>query len=334
MRHVALLAAVTLSAALAGPADFGRRELNRALRERTLRLDICTATSPGPPESFRIEGTQITAPDERGLMYGLLQAAEQIRQTGKLHPITEAPATPIRGIRVFLHNHDLEKNWYYSEEYWRDFFSMLARNRFNRFNLVFAHQTNYLAPPYPFWFSLPQFPEIRAPGLSNEERRRNFEMLRFISDTAADYGIDFTLGIWEHNVQQGMTPTVAGITPENIGPYSYAALKKVLQECRNIKSVQMRTNSESGIPNDRQVEFYREYVFRALKDAGRPVTLDLRGWAMQRGMLDAAENAGVPLRLSSKYWAEDIGRPYQPAETFPGYTSYAARTKRFIPFAY
>ena len=37
---------------------------------------------------------------------------------------------------------------------------MLARNHFNRFNLVFAHQTAYLAPPYPFWLDLPDFPEI------------------------------------------------------------------------------------------------------------------------------------------------------------------------------
>ena len=73
-------------------------------------------------------------------------------------------ATPIRGIRYFVHNHDLEERWYYSREYWDAYFSMLARRRFNRFNLVFAHQTNYLAPPYPFWLELPGFPGIRVPG--------------------------------------------------------------------------------------------------------------------------------------------------------------------------
>ncbi len=37
-------------------------------------------------------------------------------------------------------------------------------------------------------------------------------------------------------------------------------------------------------------------------------------------MLQAATGSGVPVRLSTKYWAEDLGRPYQPAETFAGYS--------------
>jgi len=110
---------------------------------------------------------------------------------------------------------------------------MLARRRFNRFNLVFAHQTNYLAPPYPFWLDIPEFPQIRVPGLSDDDRKRNLEMLQYISEAAADHGIDFTLGVWEHNIQTNMQPTVEGITRENIGPYSRAALK-VAQQRRGL----------------------------------------------------------------------------------------------------
>ena len=100
---------------------------------------------------------------------------------------------------------------------------------------VFAHQTNYLAPPYPFWLDLPEFPEIRVAGLSAEDRKRNLEMLRYISQAAADHGIDFTLGVWEHNIQTNMKPTVEGITRENIGPYSRAALGKILRLCPAIR---------------------------------------------------------------------------------------------------
>jgi len=161
---------------------------------------------------------------------------------------------------------------------------------------------------------------VRVPGLTAERRRHNLEMLRWISNTAAEYGIDFTLGIWEHNAQTNQTPTVEGLNRQNIGPYSYAALRKVLAACPKIRSVQMRTNSESGIPSDQQVEFYRDYVYRALRDAGRRITLDLRGWVMAPEMLQAALQSGVPVRLSSKYWGEHIGRPYQPAETWPNYS--------------
>jgi len=312
-----------LGVAVAGPVEFGRAELNRAFTARKMdparfriRADVTTLA----PECYRVLPGLITGGDLRGLMYGLLEAADQIRETGYLRQAQGTPATPIRGIRQFLHNQELEKDWYYSREYWQEFFAMLARNRFNRFNLVFAHQTNYLAPPYPFWLALEDFPQVRVPGLTQAERDRNLEMLRFISQTALEYGIDFTLGIWEHNIQPGMKPSVEGLTRENIGPYSYAALRKVLSACPAIRSVQMRTNAESGIPNDQQVEFYRDHVFRAIREAGRRVVLDLRGWALAGGMADVAKKAGIPLRVSTKYWAEDLGRPYQPAETYPGYS--------------
>jgi hypothetical protein len=305
---------------LAGPVEFGKAELDRALAQRGLKLSYRAEVGALAPESFVIAPGRILGGDPRGLMYGLLEAAEQIRAGGRLVAARGSPSTPLRGIRYFTHNHDLEERWYYAREYWDAYFAMLSRDRFNRFNLVFAHQTNYLAPPYPFWLDLPEFPEIRVPGLSQADRQRNLETLQYISQAAADHGIDFTLGVWEHNAQAGMEPTVEGITGRNIGPYSHAALARILRLCPAIRSVQMRTNSESGIPSEQQMEFYRDYIFPAIRDCGRPVYLDLRAWAVAGGMIDAAQKVGVPLRISTKYWAEDVGRPYQPAETYSGYS--------------
>ncbi len=342
--YVVALALCALSCDVkAGPVEFGRDELNRAAGERGLPpVSIKVEISGGRPESFIVTREKITGGDERGLMYGLLEAAEQIRQTGHIASAQGQPATAMRGIRSFVHNESLERNGYYSKEYWNAYFAMLARSRLNRFNLVFASQTNYLAPPYPFWVQLPEFPEIKVPGLSEEQRSKNLEMLCHISQSAAEHGVDFTLGVWEHNAWGVLhypswtgfqTPTVSGISEKNIGPYSYAALKKVLHECSAIRSVQIRTNDESGIPRSQQVSFYRDYIFRALREAGRPVTLDLRGWNGAPGMNEAAANAGVPLRVSAKYWAEHLGRPYQPVDTFSGY-SYRDLLKKSRPYGY
>ena len=335
-----ILAALALAVPLlAGPKEFGEAELGRALRDRGLssRLETQVRAGATPVEGYEISGNRLLANDAHGLMYGLLEAAEQIRQDGHFTNRKESPHVAMRGIRVFLHNEELERSWYYSRDYWNDFFATLARDRFNRFNLVFAHQTDYLAPPYPFWVDIPEFPGIRARQLSAEQRQKNLEMLQFISQDAADHGIDFTLGIWEQNIQDyrkpPMIPMTEGLTRENIGPYSYAALKKVLQLCPAIQSVQMRTNNESGIPADQQVDFYRNYVFRAIHDAGRPVTLDLRGWGMASGMLKVASEAGITARLSSKYWAEDLGRPYQPAAAYAGY-SYLDFLKNSRPYKF
>src|SRR5262249_52233678 len=176
-----IVAAVATLAALAapslrpsaGPLEFGRRELDRALAARGLsRTSVAVDLRPGAPEAWSISPGAITGGDERGLMYGLLEAADEIRASGTLTPASGRPATPMRGIRVFLHNEDLERQWYFSRQYWDEYFAMLARNRFNRFNLVFAHQTNYLAPPYPYWIALPEFPQIRVAGLRDEQRSR------------------------------------------------------------------------------------------------------------------------------------------------------------------
>jgi hypothetical protein len=68
------------------------------------------------------------------------------------------------------------------------------------------------------------------------------------------------------------------------------------------------------------VEFYGKWIWPAIREAGRLVTLDLRGWVMRPGLMEGALGSGVPLRLSTKYWGEHLGRPYPPAETWPNYS--------------
>ena len=105
----------------------------------------------------------ITGSDERGLMYGHARGRRaDSRERADFECFGMSPRSPYAASATFLHNHDLEQSWYYSHDYWDQYFSMLARNRFNRFNLVFAHQTNYLAPPYPFWLRAAGVP--RNPG--------------------------------------------------------------------------------------------------------------------------------------------------------------------------
>ena len=179
MRSIGVLLSLATLSFAAGPADFGRAELQKAIHDRGLgNVHFEEAIEPGAPESYAITATRITGADPRGLMYGLIAAADQIRRDGKVTPQKESPQTAMRGIRYFMHNQDLERDWYYSHEYWDEYFAMLARNRFNRFNLVFAHQTDYLAPPYPFWVDLPEFPHIRAQHLTAAQREQNLEMLQ------------------------------------------------------------------------------------------------------------------------------------------------------------
>ena len=94
-RWTLLLCLATSAAVWAGPVDFGRQEFERALAERKIspkRYKIQTEVSTDAPESFRILPGRVTGGDVRGLMYGLLEAADQIRTRGGLIAAKGTPA--------------------------------------------------------------------------------------------------------------------------------------------------------------------------------------------------------------------------------------------------
>ncbi len=147
---------------MAGPVEFGLAQYNAALDARNLKQRIKYDVSLEPAESFRIEpyaagGAHISGGDLRGLMYALLEAADQIRATGRMKQTHSVPSIAVRAIRRFARD-DLAD--------WQPYFEMLARDRFNRLTLI------YTEPP------------------------TDLKKLRAISQLAADYAVDFTLALW------------------------------------------------------------------------------------------------------------------------------------------
>ena len=226
-RVLLLLIAATI--ANAGPLEFGRAELNTALAARKMEpalLRVITEMSADPADSYRIEGSRIFGGDLRGLMYGLLEAAEQIRANGKLSPTKAVPACQLRGVRISYENQP--------KEFWTSYIQMLARNRHNRLNLVIP----------------------RAP---------NLEQIYDLSQTANDHGIDLVL-------------TFQGEAKD---------LTDILTRCKNIRAIRLQSNPEQA--------------FEPIRRAGHLVTLELDNAQTNPSMLDAARQAGIPIRLSSSY---------------------------------
>jgi hypothetical protein len=193
------------------------------------------------PDTFRIEpysmgGAHITGGDLRGLMYGLLEAAEQIRATGHFKKTSGNPAASLRGVRVVL-NAELEKA---SEEFWNSYFRMLARNRFNRAHVVFQR--------------------IEAP----------YRLPKLLSRTAADYGIDFTLGVEADT--------------------SAEELAHVLILCPAVRGVALEGSGAQAA------------VFSALRVTGRRVILDLDGATSPPGVLQEALASGIPVLRPTAAW--------------------------------
>jgi len=174
--NIAALAGASTILMGASPVDFGLAEFQAASAARNRKVYIKTELSLDPPETFRIEpytagGARISGGDLRGLMYGLIEAAEQMRSAGRLKAAHGAPFTPLRAVRVALDPADLNQPPFApgaaSDAYWRTYFQILARSRINRITLV-----------------LPRLPEPPT-------------RVRALSQLATEYGIDFMLGLPE-----------------------------------------------------------------------------------------------------------------------------------------
>jgi hypothetical protein len=251
-----LLAILTLAGAgLAGPVEFGRSELDNAIAARRLNpklFQIKTQVAVDPAESYRIVPGLITGGDLRGLMYGLLEAADQVRKTGRLQKVEAVPGMTIRGARVAIDDFAGDLEWFHGREQWPALFRTLAIERFNRFQIA--------------------VPDLA--GLTGAGSEGNLDALRFISDAAAEYGIDFTLGV-------GMGQAVEG-------PDLHAALVKVMAACPAIRGVRLRMDAELAAE-----------AIRAVQETGRRATIELAEDA--QATAGVASTAGLPVRFSAPY---------------------------------
>jgi len=267
--------------------------------------------------------------DPRGLVYAVLELADRVQHsTAPLddlrlsRPVIEKPANTVRSIdRCFVSDVE-DKPWYNDRDYWQAYLGMLAAQRFNRFCLSFGLAYDfarnitdcYFHFAYPFLVAVPGY-DVRAVGLPDEERDRNLEMLRFISDAAAARGLDFQLGLWTHAYQWHDSPnanyTISGLTPETHAAYCRDALRAVLEACPAISSVAIRTHGESGVAEG-SYDFWKT-LFSGPAASGRTVEINLHAKGIDQRMIDLALATGMPVTVSPKYWAEHMGLPYHQA---------------------
>jgi hypothetical protein len=283
---------------------------------------------PGAPESLAVRrfGTSrssllICGRDARGLSYALRDVARSVelapRDEDPLAHILEEVATAtlsVRNVSIHPMNADVERRWYFEEEFWRSYFGMLALHRFNQFTLTFSDQTNYLCPLYAFLLDMPEYPGIHLSEELKQERPKQLAMLRRISELAEAHGIDFNLGIW----MQAPVPKYSGAVEvtglpegEALAGYCAQGLRRVLEACPSIRGVQLRMNEEAGVAAERQAAFFRP-IFESLRATGRPVRLDLRYKGLQPQTTQAALDEKLDVTISTKFWSEHFGLPYHP----------------------
>ncbi|HKW30658.1 MAG TPA: twin-arginine translocation signal domain-containing protein, partial [Verrucomicrobiae bacterium] len=264
--------------------------------------------------------------DARGLMYAVLELADRVRfaddplsELKAVKPVSERPANLIRSVMRAFVSDVQDKPWFNDRAFWQSYLTMLATHRFNRFNLALGLGYDfttgitdcYFHFAYPFLVSVPGY-HVRAVPLPDDERDRNLEMLRFISEETERRGLHFQLGLWTHAYKWTDSPhanyLIEGLTPETQASYCRDALRTVLQACPAIRGVTIRTHGESGVPEG-EYGLWRK-IFDGAAQCGRRVEIDLHAKGVNQRMIDAALDTGLPVTVSPKFWAEHMGLPY------------------------
>jgi hypothetical protein len=303
-------------------------------------------------ESFRlapgrhagVAAVLVSASDARGYVYGLLELAERVRfgstPATALHltkAMEEQPVNEIRTVSRYFSSELEDKPWLWDKEMWTGYLDLLAASRFNRFCLAFGLQydfprgvtDDYLHLPYPYLFDVPGY-DVRVMQLaepdgkrlaephavSDEEKRKNYDTLKFIAAQTAARGLHFQLGIWTHAYQWTDSPNayhkIEGLTPETHAPYCRDALAMILKDCPEIQGLTMRVHGESGIPEG-SYDFWRT-LFDAIKGCGRTVEIDMHAKGVDQKMIDIAVATGMPVKLGAKYSAEHQSLGYEQAD--------------------
>jgi hypothetical protein len=302
---------------LSEPCRWAAGELRAALQECGV-TGVSVVAQNGDERVSISSGPLMKA---RGV-YSLLELAGRVRRGEPLLAVEERPATGIRGMMKCFTSDVEDKPWYNDRAMWPEYLTMLATQRFNRFNLAFGIGYDftreirdcYFHFAYPFLLDVPGY-KVRAKGLPDAERDRNLEMLKFISDETVKRGMRFQLGIWTHAYEWTNSPdanyTFEGLNAANHANYCRDALYQLLMACPGIGGVTFRIHGESGVAEG-DYAFWKT-VFSGILKTGRKIEIDMHAKGMDDGMIETALGCGMPLLISPKYIAEHMALPYHQA---------------------
>ena len=276
------------------------------------------------------KGLLVAGSDDRGLMYALLDvgdrvgwAADPADPFSEVRDAAERPYVVERALSVYTMHRGHFESFFYGEAYWARYLDLLARNRFNTFVLIFGYENGgYFAPPYPYFFDLDEFADIRVQGITAEKQEQNLDALNRLIRMAHERGLSFTLGIWDHTYRggvQGRTdhakrPTpglVWGLKADKLVPYTKAALARFLRLVPDIDAIQFRMHGESGLQRGEMPPFW-EAVYGVVKAVRPGMRFDARAKNFPDALIDKALEMGIPIRITTKYWAEQMGLPFHP----------------------
>ncbi len=326
---------------LAAGLSRGTNELNNLLAKANIEIsEVPQALAIGKTNFQNKSVLVVSGYDEVGLMYALLEVSRQIKFCKNLEDlpesievINEKPDIAERAISFYTMNRAYWESRFYDKNYWAAYLDLLAENRFNSMVVIFGYENGgFLAPCYPYFFDVKEFPKVKMIGITPEQQKINREALNQLIEMAHERGIRFTVGIWDHiyrgGVQGGGIPgtknapdkpvpgLVWGVTADNLSSYTKAALTQFVNVFPKIDAIQFRMHNESGLKNDEKVGFWSD-IFQMMKSTVPDLQLDLRAKELPDEVIESAIESGLKFRITTKYWMEQMGMPFHPTQINP-----------------
>jgi hypothetical protein len=301
-------------------------------------MDALHVTVSSQPESLLIRRTiwkgkpllLLAGADPRGLMYAELEIADRIgwaanpaAPLSEVRDTAESPFVADRGVTIFTMQQAQFEDRLHDENYWARYFDLLARDRFNRFQVLFAYEMDgYMCPAYPYFGDTPGFPDVKVVGLSAEAQQRNAADLHRLIGMAHDRGIRVSVGFWCHlyqysssnrsrNAASPAAGLVAGLDQTNFVAYTHAALAQFLRSFPEVDLVQFLLNPESGL-RTQDAEAFSTNVYEAMHEAAPNMQYEIRAKGVSNDLIEQGQRMGLKIRVNTKYWAEQVGLPYHP----------------------
>jgi len=235
------------------------------------------------PERKKIS---ITGGDGKGIIYGCLSLAEDLRNGITLNKVKERSETPNLSFRAIKFNlpWDAYREGYAIKlhtktcrdvNFWLEFLDMMAENRFNMLTLWNLH-------PFPFMIKPRNFPE--ANSFSDEEMKVWHDLFASIFRMARERGIDTYIVNWNifvspefakaHNVTldnlEYRIHYGKGDTSEIVKRYTRECVTQVLEEYPDLSGIGF-THGEAmrGMTPQQSQDWFEETIIKGMRLANR-----------------------------------------------------------------
>ena len=282
-------------------SNYAVRKLTAALEQRGFTVgsaksarQIRLATNPTlAPEEFSITPRgrvlNITAGDNRGMIYGALAVAEQLRNGVRLQDVVashEKPNLPFRAIKfnlpwsTYRPSSALDQHYETARDpkYWEAFLDMMVENRFNTLTL-------WNLDPFTYMIRTRGFPE--ASPWNDAEMQQWQHLYHDIFRMAKERGLDTYIVFWSIFVSRQLA-AAHGVAKDNYYPHYFGngdtsdvvrrylreSIKQTLQEYPDLDGMGLSHGEGMGgmTPLQRQ-QWVDDVLIAGMLDAKRPVKL-------------------------------------------------------------